>query len=293
MTAWHSRLPSLAILSVRGSKAGDFLQGQLSCDMRDINPARAGLGLHCNPSGRVIADLLVVQSDAEEYFLVTQRSQIDALRDTLARYAVFSRTQLEVALEWQLFGVQRAAQSDAEPLCVQRLDESSLECSYPHANTRLLITTEQDLPAELKAHSEERPESHWLALEWRSGIVHVVPPHSGQHTPQSLNYDQTGHVNFGKGCYTGQEVVARLHYRGKAKKRLALWRSAGPCTTGNTLFSRDGAPVAEIYASLPDSDSTWLWALISSDLNGEALRTAEGQTLEPIPLPFANQSIGG
>lgn len=292
MTAWHSRVPSLAVLRVRGGKARDFLQGQLSCDMREITPARGGLGLHCNPAGRVIADLLIVQHGAEEYFLVTQRGLIDALRDTLARYAVFSRTNVEADLAWHVFGRQHTPENESELLRVQRLGESTLACIYPQAGLSLVITTECDLPAELKVGSDERPENHWLLQEWRSGIVHVLPPHSGQHTPQSLNYDLTGHINFGKGCYTGQEVIARLHYRGKAKKRLTLWRTEGRQAVTSSLSNSQGDLLANTYTSLEDGTDTWIWALTGPDSASAELRTTAGQPLEPISVAFANQSTG-
>ena len=132
---------------------------------------------------------------------------------------------------------------------------------------------------------EPGEETHWAAETLSGGHYALELEDSERFTPQALNYDRTGRVAFDKGCYTGQEVVARLHYRGQSKRRLRLYEATGPAPDrGTELFDDAGREVGECLRSEIDRKGrTLLAAMVKADLDSGTLRCADGTTVTPIP----------
>jgi folate-binding protein YgfZ len=311
VTCHNTNLDHEALLHITGPDALSFLQGQLSCDTRTLSPERALPGVYCTVQGRVICDFLLCQL-ADAHFGLRMRREIrGAAAALLGKYIVFSKAELDDKREdWQLlacwgasaattlhgiFGAAPQARYEARSgpgFALLQLDEQGeqFEC-YLDAMTR------PELLAQLQAGTQPGPTASWQALQIASGVARIEAATSGEFIPQVLNYDITGHISFNKGCYTGQEVVARMHYKGKPKRRLypatiASGDSALPAS-GEPLYLAGTERPAGHLINCAEPAGDLLVALVTSTREGIAsgLRLA-GATgaevitgLPPYPLP--------
>ncbi len=227
-------LSEFDLLAIEGVDAAKFLQGQLTCNVEAATPTHSIQGAYCNLSGRVIADMRLLPFEGGLY-LLCQAGMAEILKTALDKYIVFSKAKTNIVTEQycrfgfigQDLGGVFAQLGIAEPpqqgglLSIPEGFIYRLEAAQPRYE--LLIKQEQSpLLDTLKNMPMEADRSAWDLAQIRSGVVHVDPALQSEHTPQVLNYDLLGLVDFKKGCYTGQEIIARMHYRGKAKKRLYL-----------------------------------------------------------------------
>jgi folate-binding protein YgfZ len=225
---------------VSGPDALAFLQGQVTCDMEMLSADRCLPGALCNLKGRVVADFLVVLAN-DECFLQITAGNAEKVCATLKKYAVFSKVELSLdAGPAAVLGIidMSHEQSEApqiancdlppwpqQPGSVMTADQiCSIRLSGPDPRYQIWCWDEKQ--AATLAGSPSSNPAQWLRAEVLAGVVHVTAEMSEQYTPQLLNYDQSGVVDFKKGCYTGQEVVARMHYRAQAKKRLYLLQAS-------------------------------------------------------------------
>ncbi|MCG8416195.1 MAG: hypothetical protein MI746_18405 [Pseudomonadales bacterium] len=267
---------SFEYVEITGPDAIDFLQGQVTCDMQRLTAEQSLQGAICNIKGRVVADFRLLLLSEDNILLQTSAGMAQKIADTLGRYAVFSKVTITVtAGPHAVYGVIGQASSralneqfpslpEAANAVLQTSDsvvirepgsESRFQiwCHQPEAENKLL---------QLDAMEETAEPSIWTLQDIRSGQVHVTPATSEEYTPQLLNYDLSGVIDFEKGCYTGQEVVARMYYRGKAKKRLYRLRSEEAMAMGNF-------PDADILsvAATPEAGSEGL-GIVKTDLAG-------------------------
>ncbi len=240
---------------IAGPDSIPFLQGQVTCDMTQLTDEQCLAGALCNLKGRVIGDFLCVHT-AEGCLLQISEGNGQKIAETLSKYAVFS--QVEVVIHtgpYQTYGIV----ADECPALHELLPAPpSLAFQTATSNTATIIKlagtpgrfqlwvwdpVNADLVAKsLRGLTDQQTltdSRHYDYAETLAGQAHVSGPHSEAFTPQLLNYDLSGVVNFKKGCYTGQEVVARMHYRAEAKKRLFLLLAYSPTDTLN-----DGAEIA-------------------------------------------------
>jgi tRNA-modifying protein YgfZ len=235
LNCYYAKLEKEALLHLEGPDALTFLQGQVTCDTRQLTANLALPGLYCTVQGRVVCDFLLCMA-APDHLLLRMRRDIRTATATLfSRYIVFSKATLDalrddwqVSACWgpeaatalgQVFGTlprERYASSKGEGFVLVQMDAKGqqFEC-YLHSSAA-------GLESRLREHTMTGSETIWQAEQIAGGIARIEAGTTGEYVPQSLNYDLTGHISFTKGCYTGQEVVARLHYRGKSKRRLYL-----------------------------------------------------------------------
>ncbi|MFC1578815.1 YgfZ/GcvT domain-containing protein [Pseudomonadota bacterium] len=257
MNCCFTALENETLLHLEGPDTLTFLQGQLTCDTRELSGEHALPGVYCTPQGRVICDFLLLQLAPEHFALRLRRDLRAGSAALLAKYIVFSRSRLQAerddwrvvacwgegaaaALE-QVFGTvprTRYQQIASEAWVLVQTDTRGemFECLLQddQAETLLGKLAEAALPA---------AAADWEAGQIRAGNARIEATTSGEFIPQMLNYDLTGHISFSKGCYTGQEVVARMHYRGKPKRRLYL-ASLG---AGELAGSEEPAAGATLY----------------------------------------------
>jgi folate-binding protein YgfZ len=238
---------SLQFIRISGADARSFLQGQLSADMNQLSHTQPLDAALCNLQGRVIADLRLALA-GDDIVVQLTAGMAETVVATLKKYAVFSKVCIEIDSQWIAAAILpddplKAAKDFAlfaEPLA-RSLGLDSFESGQCVSSTqRVIIAHQQPLPwlelwsatgqAEIDALAAPDPLWTWPALDALAGRLRITPALGERFTPAQLNYDLAGLINFKKGCYTGQEVVARMHYRGKAKKRLAL-------LIGNTAIS--------------------------------------------------------
>jgi len=237
-------------VTVTGPDAKAFLQGQVTCDVEKLSKNNALAGAICNLKGRVIADFLLVL-DGEDCVLRTQSGMAVIIKNTLAKYAIFSK--VELSTETRFTKVLGAMTDEDEAFLtknIEKVPECSLSC-HISAQAILVRIPGKDKRLEVWVHDEKRfedwgidhdfdAEESWNKKDILQGFIHISPQLSEEHTPQALNYDLSGIIDFSKGCYTGQEIIARMHYRGSAKKRLSLLLSKSLIEQDSEVIQRQG-----------------------------------------------------
>ena len=309
-SATVTRLEREALLEVSGRDAVTFLHNQASCDLQQLESGRASYGTFCNPQGRVLADFIALALGPERILLRLRRDILDSTLAALGRFALFSRVTLQAAGdEWQLLGCRGAGTTaslqplfaalpaadlawtgDADALLLQ-LDGSD-ECFETWVNR----DRQPALPEQLEATLEAASEADWEAANLRRGIARITAATTGELLPQQLNYDLSGHINFRKGCYPGQEVIARMHYRGKAKRRMLLVQlpAGSAASAGEPLYLQGREQAAAQVVNVATTADGRALALITTTQPAaeEGLRLAPDseqpvQVLElPYPVPF-------
>ena len=243
--AW---LTDWGVLQASGPKVTDFLQGQLTCDVRELNEKKSCFGAYCDVKGRIQASFYLFFDQASYYFLLPKRV-IPYLKNSLKKYAVFSATSLiDVTEHWGLLGL-------AEPLSHDiSLPSSSQLIRLAGPSSRAVLAGPIEyVKASLTSPAQPLTLNDWHCLDICSGLATIYPETIGLFTPHQLNYPSLGAVSFTKGCYLGQEVIARTHYLGKPKIQLyrISFQCPNPIRAGTSLqndtHTRQGTLVASAY----------------------------------------------
>ena len=309
MNCQYSLLQHEALLHIAGPDALTFLQGQTTCDTRKLDPDHALPGVYCTPQGRVVCDFLLSQLAGGYYALRMRRDIRASAGTTFGKYIIFSKAELDAGRDdWQvlscwgqdaaqalreIFGVAPAAPFAAcsgEGFVLAQVDEGGqqFECYLDSETNPQWLTRIAEL-------MQPSAEGAWQALEIANGIGRIEAATVEEFIPQMLNYDLTGHISFNKGCYTGQEVVARLHYRGKPKRRMYLAEIPGmeSAAAGAPLFSTGTEQsVGNVVNSvLADGQVVGLVVATASGVeNGLYLDAKDGPILSIGELPYSLQS---
>lgn len=240
MKSQIAELSNYQFIKVEGPDFRKFLQGQLSCNMEKLAAEHSLRGAICNLKGRVIADLRVLQL-GDGCLLQVDSGMAQPVVATLAKYAVFSKVKLTLLDGHPApLGLLGAPASQVQQLFAQ-LPEAIDAVSHGDSASLIRVAGTppryelwfHDKAAQL-AFSASLPSSlmvnisAWQRAEMQAGVIHVDSSKTETYTPQLLNYDISGVIDFKKGCYTGQEVVARMFYRGSAKKRMYLASTLTP-----------------------------------------------------------------
>jgi len=227
------------LISVHGNDAATFLQGQLTSDIRELSATNHGLSAYCNIKGRVRAIFRIFLFD-NTYFLQLPLSVLSGTLAQLKKVARFSKVSLEdVSSQWTRFGVSLESNCDLSklPVFLPLVEEGKLLTSgntkvsgdliilsLPGLNPRFEVLSPKALPdplwMQLGKVSKIQDFEFWKLLDIKAGIPEIWPETVEQFLPHSLNLPALGAVNFNKGCYCGQEIVARMEYRGKLKRQL-------------------------------------------------------------------------
>lgn len=308
MHCQYTLLDNEALLHIVGPDSLTFLQGQTTCDTREVDPAHGVPGAYCTPQGRVVCDFFLSQLAQDHYALRMRRDIRERSAATFGKYIIFSKAELQAerddwrvlacwgkeaaAVLQQVFGESPMEQFGActsKDYVVVQLDEAGqqFEC-YLHTDSATQWLQRMDTTMQSSSEQE------WQALQILNGIGRIEAATVEEFIPQMLNYDLTGHVNFNKGCYTGQEVVARMHYRGKPKRRMYLAElpSQRPAAAGTTVFSGGNTQgVGNIVNSVTADGRTAALVVATVDgvVNGLHLAAADGPTLITGELPYALQ----
>lgn len=284
----------LGIIRVQGEDAAQFLHNQLTNDFALLDLQHARLAAFCSAKGRMQASFIGFKRAADDILLVCSR---DLLAPTLKRLSMFvlrAKAKLsDASADFQLLGLA----GDAVPGGLQApwslqttADGAHLVQLYPAAqHPRALWVAPVATPAPTGAALSAEA---WLWSEVASGVATVSQPVFEQFVPQMLNYESVGGVNFKKGCYPGQEVVARSQFRGTLKRRAFIVNAAGPLSAGAEVFAASDAEQATgtVVQTAPRPDGGWA-AIVSMQISAtsEALTagSASGEALQLQALPYA------
>jgi folate-binding protein YgfZ len=278
-----TRLDDLAVIAVRGTDAVPFLQGQLSQDLEGIADGGATLaGLH-NPQGRCLAVLRLLRICADQWLLILPAELAQPVRQLLARYVLRARVKIEDAdAVWRIYGITGP---DAAAAASTRL-------SLPMDATgtrQMIVAPRQEPPPDGDAVTREL----WRLDDIAAGVPEILGATSGAFVAQMLNLDLLGAISFDKGCYTGQEVIARAHYRGQVKRRMQRFvtGSTAVLAPGTRLQLQDGRQAQVVIAAPSDGGGQEFLAVTTLPTAG-SLEDAEAPAASRIdsaqlPLPYA------
>lgn len=251
------------LIECTGEDAITFLQGQLSCDLNSLQLSQSCFGALCNSKGRAITLLYVLRTDSGFYLLLPS-DQSTLVLEHLQRFIFRSKIKMaNVTDNFSLIG-----QNDAVVV--------NNTMKFQLSETLSVCIEEKNDKASNNADIEN----------WRSQLIESVIPTVHEHAregfiPQQLNMEKIDGISFKKGCYTGQEVIARLHYKGEVKKRTVGFTSAQPFTTAETLFVSDNPnSVGTVLDVINNKDgSTGLLVLHKNHLSQRSLSLNDGRTL--------------
>jgi hypothetical protein len=219
----YAKLSRYGVLGVTGEDARAFLHAQLTNDIASLPADRAALAGWCSAKGRLLASFLVVPTE-EGFLLQLARDLVPAIAKRLSMFVLRSKVKVTDETsryaQFGLWGALPGLQVSDAPLAVMRKDGV---VAVRHDESRLLVLS-PDASA-VDSHGTEVPEARWTLEEIRAGRPLIMAATQDQFVPQMVNYEKLGAVNFQKGCYPGQEIVARAQYRGQVKRRMQLLRA--------------------------------------------------------------------
>lgn len=308
------QLSHLGLLSIQGVDAKTFLQGQVTCNLDDITPAQSRLTAHCNLKGRMQSLFrlsAIEQTDGLlQYFLTLPISMVAPVQQSLKKYALFSKVQIEdYSHKWAKIGLcgesitQHLPESLAR-ICVAHAPDDCLHseglniCRIPGLQSRYEIMGQSDvidsLASKLSAHCVLASTMDWELWDIEAGLPTVYPSTADQFLPHHVNLVQLKGISFSKGCYLGQEVVARMHYRGKIKKH--MYHVSAPQQSG----AMPGDPIFVKEASSSEAPGTVVRVAQSAtrdhllvildeqyaNFDNISLHALEGLKLSRLELPY-------
>jgi tRNA-modifying protein YgfZ len=270
MDNYYVNLNHRELLVVSGIDSERFLQGQLSCDLGALSEFDSCPGCLCDNKGRVIASFTLWKI-ADVFYMEMEAGVATLAEQHLKKYSVFYKS--DIAIEngaFDRFGLigpeaenylaTHFSKIPSETNQVEQEGDSYLRLADP-VNRRYELwqqsASSNSIQSDADFNLPEGKLEDWKLFDQSRGLYRIQADDTALYTPQELNYDQLGHISFTKGCYTGQEIVARMHYRGKAKKRLYLLQiTADSSPKKNMLISTtENKTAGEIIdvASLADN----------------------------------------
>lgn len=286
-------LTHLGVLAVSGTDAENFLHNQLTNDVLELAPGAMHLGGYCSPKGRLLATLLIWKSN-DGVMLVIPRELLPGIQKRLQMFVLRSKVTIsDVSEQTVLIG---AAVPDLSEIGFSETD--GLNAAWPSAAGlhRALwmgpVESAMHLWTTLSKTLTPTSASYWRWLDIRAGLPMVVDATREQFVPQMVNFDLVGGVNFRKGCYPGQEIVARSQYLGKLKRRMLLASTqAEAAAAGMEIFSEvdPGQPCGLVVNAEKNPEGTWDLLV---EIKLEAAQTpihlgaAHGQLLQFSELPY-------
>lgn len=282
---------SWTALIMQGPDSAKFMQGQLTCNTATQTETQARFGGHCTPKGRLVANFYLTKTAADSFLFFVPQGCAAQLLKSLSKYIVFSKAKLrDAATEVTRFGVSgeqafAALQQQLPELRNERLASASNETLYALCvePNRFLVAVaceqadgwSQQLMAQgaITANSDA-----WLAADIQAGFGFVAAETIEEFIPQMLNMQLIDGVSFNKGCYTGQEIVARMQYRGTLKKAMYLVTGTGSAPAANSEIFQAERMVGNIVNSVTSAEGWQALAVINIDASEQDL-TIDSQAI--------------
>ena len=261
-------LPEYGFLGISGKDAIKFFQGYTTCELNDLNETQSGIGATCNLKGRMLASYRLI-STPDGLLIRMDRGLVGPMIEFLKKYIVFSKATLEdLSDRFSCYGqiIDHSDSTNTDNTAITGLSgkdewtstENGLVVSVT-ANPASSVKNLQDDNSTPKRyelwHDSKKNQSVpdgapnitsreladiWHQAEINQGLAWVTIETSEEYIPQMFNYDKINAVNFEKGCYLGQEIVARMQYRGAAKRKLYRASTTNSVKTGDTLTDSEG-----------------------------------------------------
>lgn len=305
-------LSHLGLIRFSGEDAQNFLQGQLSCDVRSIDSTQASYGGYCTPKGRLLGSFLLWQDISDNsYLMQLPAKRVETIAKRLKMFVLRAKVSIQdstddfirigIAGKNALASLQNMLPDttvSSAPLAVTSIPDGQAIC---HSENRFeIMTTSTQAPLLWERLNEQAHcagAAVWDWLEIREGIPAIFNATQEQFIPQMVNLDIIGGVSFKKGCYPGQEIVARTQYLGKIKRRMYLAHldtdSCQDIATGDSLFGTDtgdqACGIIAHAAPAPAGGVDVLAVIQTSSVETGPIhwKTLGGPQLAILPLPYA------
>ncbi len=256
-------LTPLGVIRVEGADAASFLQGQLTHDFALLGMSEARLAAFCTAKGRMQASFIGFKRSPDEILLICQRDVLPAVLKRLSMFVMRAKARLSDASDdYRICGLAGSAVTpfglaSGKPWSRQDHGNATVVLLYPAgevARALWLAPAADPLP-----EGESMALDLWQFGEVQAGVAMVNAAVVEAFVPQMLNYESVGGVNFKKGCYPGQEVVARSQFRGVLKRRAMLAHCAAALTAGQEIFRSDDGeqPCATVVQAAPHPQGGW------------------------------------
>ena len=300
-----SEMSDLGLIRFTGTESQTFLHNQLTCDVAALAAAGSTYGSYCNPKGRVLATFLLWRS-GEDFFMQLHYPLREPIQKQLSKFILRAKVKTaDASGEWTVLGiagtdagrtVQRAVGhsprgihevSQGKDAMVIRLPGDRYEVvARREASKRILDT--------LTESAKKADSDYWGWLDIRAGVPVILPATQEAFVPQMVNLDLIGGVSLTKGCYPGQEIVARMHYRGTLKQRMYLANVAATETPqpGDRLFNPGfgeqacGTIVNAARSPEGGCDVLAVIQIASAGQGDVRWKALDGPSLKLLPLPY-------
>lgn len=301
-------LSHFGLISVRGDDAVEFLQGQLTNDIREVSETKSQYSAYCTPKGRILSNFLIFQR-GDTYYLCLPATMLEATLKRLGMFILMSKVKLEDAsgdlarigysgpeAENELHEALGAAPEDTyETLQQDGLTITRLPGIHPRFQIFGNLDSVTNLWKALDVNDTAIGKPGWALLDILAGVPFILSETTEAFIPQMVNMQLTNGVSFKKGCYTGQEIVARMQYLGKLKRRMYLAHIDVDSTPepGDELFSSlsdSSQGTGKIVNVGPDPDGGYQ-VLAVIEISSQAdenvhLGKGDGPKLEFAKLPY-------
>lgn len=299
-------LVHLGLIAGRGEDAGAFLQGQLSCDVREVSAAQARHAAYCTPKGRILANLLLWQRDGV-YWLALSEELREPIQNRLSKFVLRAKLTLaDAGAERALLGIAglQAAQilegalGPVVPATAMAVSQTPAASVIRLSGQRFIVAAPvAEIPQLWRALAQAARPVGTPAWEWldiADGLPRITAATQEQFVPQMINLERIGGVSFKKGCYPGQEIIARSQYLGQVKRRLHrihFTASAIPAIADSLFSPETGEQASGILVNVapaPQSGYEALAVIQESVAGGGGVRYGApgGPVVDFLPLPY-------
>ena len=276
-------LEHYTLIEIAGTDAEKYLQGQLTCDVIKLAAGESTLTAHCDPKGKMSALFRLIRQDEQTFYMLLKSALLPSALDQLKKYAVFSKVTF-TSLDWQILGV---AGTKGIEKCGQFSAQIRIDVNGQQPRVIVLHPTQLALEPTVEAQA-------WDLLDIQDGVPSLAAATQLEFIPQALNLQSVEQaISFHKGCYIGQESVARAKYRGANKRALFIFAAQTESLPeiGSALEMALGdnwRATGTITSAVNFHGVLWLQAVLNTPLEeGQVFRLPNCQTLLDMqPLPY-------
>lgn len=297
-------LENLGLLAITGKDAASFLQGYITTNADGMSNENWQQGAFCNIQGRMVSSYLMTGDAVSGFLLRLDSPLVAATIEFLSKYILFAKAaSTDVSADFNIIGVwgENADTElsklfpnvpDAVPsLGGHRAVNGVHLARLPGPVPRFELWLPNDQPSPLAQTDVQIADADsWHLMDIQSGIGHVTAPIAEKLIPQMMNYQAISAIDFDKGCYLGQEIIARMQYRGELKQRMFRASSQVPSTPGDSIFDQNGKPAGFVVSCAKSSGSYELLAVLRQAGN-QFFQAEEGTALEILDLPYTLPSV--
>ncbi len=274
------KLTQFGFLSIRGKDAVSFLQGYTTCDLDLLADKTPMLGAICNIKGRMLTNFRVCQLD-DGLLLRLDRDLVDKTIAFLAKYIVFSKAEMaDMSESYACYGLM----GDREEV-LSALDDKLVDQEHGYliqiSDTRFELWIQSDLEKEIVL-PDSGDMNLWQTAEINDGIAWVNASNSEEYIPQMFNLHQLGGIDFEKGCYLGQEIIARLEFRGQLKRKLHRGTLRNSVKIGDILGN--GKPLGTVVNVATGKTVSALAVLQNAGEDPLTVMPEDGESVTFVPV---------